>query len=226
MARQVVRSLGLLKVVLALAITQSASVATANETCRIAVLGDSLTTAYGLAVAEGFPAQLERRLRDAGYDCAVLDAGVGGDTTAGGLARLDWTLADRPSHVIVELGANDGLRALPPEQMEQNLDDIVSRLRADDVAVLLVGMRAPPNLGRAYGEAFEAVFPRVAERHDVPLYPFFLDGVAGAPEYNQGDGIHPTAEGIAVIVERILPTVTGWLDQAEEVRAAPAIGEG
>jgi acyl-CoA thioesterase-1 len=220
------RSLGLLKVALALAITQGASIATANDVCRIAVLGDSLTTAYGLAVEEGFPAQLERRLRAEGYDCTVLDAGVGGDTTAGGLARLDWALADRPSHVIVELGANDGLRALPPEQMEQNLDAIVGRLRADDVAVLLAGMRAPPNLGRTYGEAFEAVFPRIAERHDVPLYPFFLDGVAGAPELNQGDGIHPTAEGIAVMVERILPTVTDWLERSEEVREAPAIGEG
>lgn len=225
MARQMVRSLGLLKVALAFAITQAASVATADEACRLAVLGDSLTTAYGLALAEGFPAALERRLQADGYRCAVLDAGVGGDTTAGGLARLDWTLADRPSHVIVELGGNDALRALPPEQMEQNLDAIVSRLRADGVAVLLAGMRAPPNLGRDYGEAFEAVFPRVAERHNVPLYPFFLDGVAGDPALNQGDGIHPTAAGIAVIVERILPTLTRWLDQTG-VEAAPAIGEG
>src|SRR5919106_1744781 len=134
MARQMVRSLGLLKVALALAITQGASVATANDVCRIAVLGDSLITAHGLAVDEGFPAQLERRLRAEGYDCAVLDAGVGGDTTAGGLARLDWALADRPSHVLVEIGGKDGLRALPPQQMGQNLDAIVSRLRADHVA--------------------------------------------------------------------------------------------
>ncbi len=140
MAGQMVRSLRLLKVALALAIIQGAPVATANDACRIAVLGDSLTSAYGLAVEEGFPAQLERALRQAGHDCAVLDAGVGGDTTAGGLARLEWTLADRPSHVIVELGGNDGLRALPPEQMEQNLDAIVSRLQADGVAVLLAGM--------------------------------------------------------------------------------------
>ena len=224
MARQMGRSLRLLKVAMALAITQGASVATANDVCRIAVLGDSLTTAYGIAVEQGFPAQLERRLREEGYDCAVLDAGVGGDTTAGGLARLDWTLADRPSHVIVELGANDGLRALPPEQMEQNLAAIVSRLRADGVAVLLAGMRAPPNLGRSYGEAFERVFSRVAERQEVPLYPFFLDGVAGDPALNQGDGIHPTAAGIAVIVERILPTVTDWLDQAAAASERPAVG--
>ena len=222
MARQMVRLLWLLKVALALAITHGASVATAKDLCRIAVLGDSLTTAYGLAIEEGFPAQLERRLREEGYDCAVLDAGVGGDTTAGGLARLDWTLADRPSHVIVELGGNDGLRALPPEQMEQNLDAILGRLRADGVAVLLAGMRAPPNLGRTYGEAFEAVFARVAEGHDVPLYPFFLDGVAGDPELNQGDGIHPTAAGVAVIVDRMLPTVTDWLDQVDAADEPPA----
>ena len=222
MAGQMVRSLRLLKVALALAVIQGAPVATANDACRIAVLGDSLTSAYGLAVEDGFPAQLERALRQAGHDCAVLDAGVGGDTTAGGLARLEWTLADRPSHVIVELGGNDGLRALPPEQMEQNLDAIVSRLQADGVAVLLAGMLAPPNLGRTYGDAFAAVFSAVAERRDVPLYPFFLDGVAANPELNQGDGIHPTAAGIAVIVERILPMITEWLEQGSPASQAPA----
>src|SRR5690606_15034765 len=166
MARQMGRWLGLLKVALALAVVQGASLAGADDACRIAVLGDSLASAYGLAIEEGFPAKLQERLRAAGYDCVVLDAGVSGDTTAGGLARLDWMLADRPSHVIVELGGNDGLRALPPEQMEANLDAIVGRLRAEGVAVLLAGMRAPPNLGRSYGEAFEAVFARVrSEEH-------------------------------------------------------------
>jgi acyl-CoA thioesterase I len=180
--------------------------------CRIAVLGDSLTAAYGLNFADGFPARLERALRERGYDCAVLDAGVSGDTSAGGLARLDWMLADGPSHVIVELGGNDGLRALPPEQMAQNLDQIVARLKDEGIPVLLTGMLAPPNLGRDYGDAFAAVFPELAEKHDVPLYPFFLDGVAGDALLNQGDGIHPTEEGIAIIVENILPTVTKWLD--------------
>lgn len=180
--------------------------------CRIAVLGDSLTAAYGLDVADGFPARLEQALRARGYDCAVLDAGVSGDTSAGGLARLDWMLADQPSHVIVELGANDGLRALPPEQMAQNLDQIIRRLKDADILVLLTGMLAPPNLGRDYGAAFEAVFPQLAQEHDVPLYPFFLEGVAGDALLNQGDGIHPSAQGIAIIVERILPTVTEWLD--------------
>lgn len=213
MARQMVRGVWWLKVWLALAITAIASVATANAACRIAVLGDSLTTAYGLAVEDGFPAQLQERLREAGYDCEVLDAGVSGDTSAGGLARLEWMLAEAPTHVIVELGGNDALRALPAEQMAANLDAIVSRLRAEGVAVLLAGMRAPPNLGRTYGAAFEAVFPRVAERHDVPLYPFFLDGVAGKADLNQPDGVHPTAEGIQIIVERMMPTVTEWLER-------------
>jgi acyl-CoA thioesterase-1 len=213
MARQMVRGVGSLKVWLALAITALASVATANAACRIAVLGDSLTTAHGLALEDGFPAQLQDRLRAAGHDCAVLDAGVGGDTSAGGLARLEWMLADAPTHVIVELGGNDALRALPAEQMAANLDAIVRRLQAEGVAVLLAGMRAPPNLGRTYGDAFEAVFPRLAERHGVALYPFFLDGVAGKAELNQPDGIHPTAAGIEIIVERILPTVTDWLER-------------
>ena len=181
--------------------------------CRIAVLGDSLTAAYGLDVADGFPARLEQALRARGYDCAVLDAGVSGDTSAGGLARLDWMLADRPSHVIVELGGNDGLRALPPEEMERNLDQIIGRLKSAGIPVLLTGMLAPPNLGRDYGDAFAGVFPELAAKHGVPLYPFFLDGVAGDALLNQGDGIHPTEEGIAIIVERILPTVTDWLDQ-------------
>jgi acyl-CoA thioesterase-1 len=208
-----VRGRWALKVGLALAITALASVPTANAACRIAVLGDSLTTAHGLALEDGFPAQLQERLRAAGHDCEVLDAGVAGDTSAGGLARLEWTLAEAPTHVIVELGGNDALRALPAEQMAANLDAIVTRLQADGVAVLLAGMRAPPNLGRTYGEAFESVFPQLAEHHGVPLYPFFLDGVAGDPELNQPDGIHPTAAGIEIIVERILPTVTDWLER-------------
>jgi acyl-CoA thioesterase-1 len=180
--------------------------------CRIAVLGDSLAAAYGLEIADGFPARLEQALHGQGYDCAVLDAGVSGDTSAGGLARLDWMLADRPSHVIVELGGNDGLRGLPPEQMADNLDRIIERLKNEGVPVLLTGMLAPPNLGREYGAAFEAVFAELAQKHDVPLYPFFLEGVAGDAALNQPDGIHPSRQGVAIIVDNILPTVTAWLD--------------
>lgn len=220
MAREMVRTIAVLKaglwiwatLTVALGVGLAALAAPAQGACRIAVLGDSLTAGYGIDLAEGFPAQLERRLDAAGYDCAVLDAGVSGDTSAGGLARLDWLLADQPSHVIVELGANDALRALPPEELESNLDAIVDRLRSEGVAVLLAGMLAPPNLGREYGERFAGVFPRVAEDNDVPLYPFFLDGVAADPALNQPDGIHPTAEGVGVIVERMLPTITTWLD--------------
>jgi acyl-CoA thioesterase I len=201
---------GLLKAVLALLLF-AASPAQADS-CRLAVLGDSLASGYGLPIEDGFPARLGQALDAAGYPCEVLDAGVSGDTSAGGVARLDWTLADQPTHVLVELGGNDALRGLPPEQMEANLDLIIERFLSEEVEVLLAGMLAPPNLGREYGDAFAEVFPRVAERHDVPLYPFFLDGVAAERALNQPDGIHPNAEGVRVIVERILPTVTAWLD--------------
>lgn len=186
--------------------------------CRIAVLGDSLTAGYGLANGEGFPAQLEQALRADGRDCAVLDAGVSGDTTAGGLARLDWTLADQPSHVIVELGANDGLRALPVAQMKANLSAIVTRLKQADIPVLLAGMLAPPNLGEEYGKEFQAAFQEVADATGVPLYPFFLDGVIGQRDLIQPDGLHPTAAGIGIMVERMLPAVQAWLEQT----AAPS----
>jgi acyl-CoA thioesterase-1 len=215
----------LLKVWLALAITTVASVATANAACRIAVIGDSLTTAYGLALEDGFPAQLQERLREAGHDCEVLDAGVAGDTSAGGHARLEWLLADRPSHVIVELGGNDALRALPPEEMERNLDAILTRLAAEGIPALLAGMLAPPNLGRDYGAEFGAVFPRLAEKHDVPLYPFFLEGVAGDPNLNQRDGIHPSASGIERIVDGIFPSVEDWLTAAPTGPAASLVEE-
>ncbi len=185
------------------------------STCRIVVLGDSLTASYGVPLEQGFPAQLERALSAAGFDCQVLDAGVSGDTTAGGLARLDWMLADEPSHVIIELGANDGLRALPTDQMQRNLDAIITRLKEEQIEVLLAGMLAPPNLGKAYGEAFAAVFVDLAQIHNIPLYPFFLDGVAGEPSLNQPDQLHPLPEGIAVIVERITPTVMAWLEQGQ-----------
>lgn len=190
------------------------SVPLANtSSCRIAVLGDSLTASYGIPIDQGFPAQLERALKGQGYDCQVLDAGVSGDTSAGGLARLDWMLADQPSHVIVELGANDGLRALPTDQMQDNLDKILNRLKQEEIPVLLTGMLAPPNLGKDYGDAFAKVFHDLADAHDIPLYPFFLDGVASEPSLNQPDQIHPLPEGVSVIVERITPLVASWLDE-------------
>lgn len=179
--------------------------------CEIAVLGDSLTAAYGLSVNQGFPARLEQALRARGLDCGVIDAGVSGDTSAGGLGRLDWVLADRPTHLILALGANDALRALPAGQLESNLDAIIQKTKGAGIPVFLVGMLAPPNLGRAYGDSFAKVYQDLARRHDVPLYPFFLDGVAGQQELNLDDGIHPTAEGIDIIVARITPAILEWL---------------
>ncbi len=176
------------------------------------MLGDSLTSGWGLAADDAFPAQLERALRAAGRrGVRVLAAGVAGDTSAGGLARLAWSLAGRPDAAIVELGANDGLRGLDPAATYRNLDAILTELAQRGIPVLLAGMYAPPNLGREYGEAFDGIYPRLAEKHGVRLYPFFLDGVAVEPELNQADGIHPNEKGVAVIVERILPYVMGVL---------------
>ncbi len=176
------------------------------------VLGDSLVAGYRLAARDAFPAQLQRALSANGYGVEVLNAGVSGDTTAGGRARLAWVLASEPDVVIVELGANDGLRGLDPEQVFANLDAILARIRARRVKVLLAGMRVPPNLGRAYGESFRNVYPRLAAKHGVLLYPFFLDGVARRRELNLRDGAHPNARGVAVIVQRILPYVKALLD--------------
>jgi len=176
------------------------------------VLGDSLTAGYGVALEDAFPVRLEAALDDRGYACAVLDAGVSGDTSAGGLARLDWVLGDDPTHLLVELGGNDALRALPVDAMAANLAAIIEGAQARGVHVMLLGMLAPPNLGSRYTDAFAAVFPALAERYDVPLYPFFLDGVAAEPALLNADGIHPNAAGVAVIVERLLPAVTAWLD--------------
>lgn len=194
----------------------------AAEPVRLLVLGDSLAAGYGLARQDGFAAQLERSLRADGLDVIVVNAGVSGDTTAGGLARLDWVVnsvgGGGPDAVIVELGANDGLRGIDPDVTYNNLDSIVTRLRERGLPVLIAGMRAPPNLGAEYVDAFDAIFPRLAASHDVPLYPFFLDGVAANPDLNQADGIHPNGEGVAVIVSRITPAVKKLLSQAENAK--------
>lgn len=187
-----------------------------SEPARLLVLGDSLAAGFGLAAQEAFPARLEAALKALGIEVRVLNGGVSGDTTAGGLARLDWALADRPAAAIVELGANDGLRAVDPAQTFANLDAIVGRLKARGVKVLLAGMHAPPNFGAAYGAEFHAVFHRVAAKHRVPLYPFFLDGVAAQPGLNQPDGIHPNAEGVRVIVDRIAPHVVRLLAERRQ----------
>jgi acyl-CoA thioesterase-1 len=183
----------------------------AAESLTITVLGDSLTAGYGLDRRDAFPARLEAALEKSGVPARVVGAGVSGDTTSGGLSRLDWTLSEKPDLVpdlmIVELGANDGLRGIDPALSEKNLDRIVARIKERGIKVLLTGMKAPPNLGRDYADAFAAIFPAVAKKHAVPFYPFFLEGVAANPALNQDDAKHPNAEGVAVIVENILPYV-------------------
>lgn len=179
----------------------------AGET-RLLAFGDSLTSGWGLQADDAFPARLERALHEAGRgDVRVIAAGVAGDTSAGGRARLGWSLADRPHAAIVELGANDGLRGIDPAVTRDNLDAILTELKRRGIPVLLAGMYAPPNLGREYGAAFNAIYPGLAGKHGVRLYPFFLDGVAVEPHLNQPDGLHPNADGVAVIVERILAYV-------------------
>jgi acyl-CoA thioesterase-1 len=194
--------------------TQPAAADVASK--RLLVLGDSLVAGYGLEARDAFPARLEAALKAAGLAVRVIPAGVSGDTSAGGRSRLAWALAasgDKPPDAaIVEFGANDGLRGLDPTATEANLDAILAELRHRAIPVLLAGMLAPPNLGREYGAEFNAIFPRLAERHGVLFYPFFLDGVAAVPALNQNDGIHPNARGVDEIVRRILPHVKRLLD--------------
>ena len=177
------------------------------------MLGDSLTAGYGLTQDAAFPARLQAQLQHRGHQVRVINAGVSGDTSAGGLARIDWTLAEKPELMIIELGANDALRGLDPLQTKQNLSAILSRLRAAGVQPLLAGMKAPRNLGESYYSKFDRLYVELALQHQVPLYPFFLAGVAGDPGLNQADGIHPTAAGVEVIVDGMLPLVTALLDQ-------------
>lgn len=173
----------------------------------IVAFGDSLTAGFGVSSEDAYPSKLERRLREEGYAYRVVNAGVSGETTAGGLRRVDWVLKSRPDLVILELGANDGLRGLSPEQTRDNLARIIDRLRAAGATVVLAGMRVPPNYGDEYARAFEGVFPELARRYHLPFIPFFLDGVATEPALNQPDGLHPTADGYRVIVERIWPRI-------------------
>ncbi|WP_370196585.1 arylesterase [Aurantimonas sp.] len=191
---------------------QTATPPEAGETLQIVAFGDSLSAGYGVGPGESFPEQLQAALRDAGHDASVANAGVSGDTTSGGLARLEWSVPQEADLVIVELGANDALRGISPEITERNLDQILAKLEARDQAALLAGMMAPPNMGPDYAAEFDGIYQRLADKYDVAFYPFFLDGVAAEPALNQDDGMHPNPEGVAVIVERILPAVTEALD--------------
>jgi acyl-CoA thioesterase-1 len=171
----------------------------------IVALGDSLTAGLGVGVDEAYPALLEARLRREGFAYRIVNAGVSGDTSAGGLRRIDWVLRLRPDVVIVALGANDGLRGQPPDALRDNLIGIVERARGGGARVLVAGMRVPPNYGAEYARAFAAVYPAVAQATGVPLAPFLLDGVAGNSRLNQPDGIHPTAEGQRIMADRLWP---------------------
>lgn len=181
--------------------------AMAASEIRILALGDSLTAGYNLPPSDAFPVKLEAALKAKGYDARVINAGVSGDTTAGGRARLDWALADEPAFAIVELGANDALRGLDPQQAFANLDAILESLEKHHVKTLLAGMLAPPNLGADYGRAFDAIYPKLAAKWRVPRYAFFLDGVTTHPDLTLADGLHPNAKGVERIVSGILPSV-------------------
>ena len=185
--------------------------ATAQEPITLVALGDSLTAGYNLPSSAAFPNVLEAALRGRGHNVNVINAGVSGDTAAGGLARLDWSVPDDADGVIVALGANDMLRGFDPAVTKEAIDAIVGRLKDRGTDVLLAGMLAGRNMGPEYIRQFDSIFPTVAERYDVMLYPFFLEGVAGEPSLNLDDGIHPNRAGVELMVEQILPTVEAFI---------------
>ena len=178
---------------------------------KVVVLGDSLSAGLGLSAASAFPARLQKSLKLKGIEVDMINAGVSGDTSSGGRDRLDWSVPEGTEAVILELGANDALRGTDPKVTRSALTDILTRLKARRVAVLLCGMLAPPNYGNDYSARFNAIYPDLAKSFGVPLYPFFLEGVAADARLNQADGLHPTAEGVDVIVKNILPTVEAFL---------------
>lgn len=203
---------------LGLALAAVATPAQAREPVRIVAFGDSLTAGYQLPPEAAFPAQLEAALTARGHAVEVINAGVSGDTTSGGLSRLDWSVGEAADAVIVELGGNDALRGLPVAAARRNLDAIVGRLTERGLPVLVAGMRAPRNMGDEYVAAFDAMFAEIAERHGALLYPYFLEGIPISAETVMADGIHPTERGVALIVEGILPKVEALIAEVEAAR--------
>jgi len=177
------------------------------RTPEVLAFGDSLTAGLGLPASEAFPARLEARLHGEGVSVTIVNAGVSGDTTTDGLARLDWALADKPEFVILALGANDALRGIDPKIVRDNLDAMIGKIQASGAKILLLGMLAPSNWGAQYEHDFDRIYPELAKAHNLPLYPFFLDGVAMDPALNQPDGLHPNERGVAILVDRIAPLV-------------------
>jgi acyl-CoA thioesterase-1 len=214
-----VLAIGLFAIVWAAVALPAGVAGAAERPIKIVALGDSLTAGYQLPADAAFPAQLERALKAKGLAAEIVNAGVSGDTSSGGLARLDWSVPDGTDAVILELGANDMLRGIDPKVTRDALDQIVSRLKARRIEVLLCGMRASRNLGSDYARAFDAIYPKLAAGNDLVFYPFFLDGVFGDAKLSQNDGLHPTAAGVAAIVARILPKAEALLAR---VRAKPA----
>lgn len=188
---------------------------------HLAALGDSLTAGYGLPADAAFPARLQAALAARGYQVTIANFGISGDTTAGGLARLAAVLDDKPDGVILELGANDMLRGQDPASAQNNLDAIMARLTKAGIPVMLCGMRSVKNYGSDYAAAFDAIYPALARKYDTVLYPFFLDGVTGRPGLTQPDGLHPTADGVAEIVRRILPGVEAFLARVKPATSTP-----
>jgi acyl-CoA thioesterase-1 len=185
--------------------------ARAAEPIAVVAFGDSLTAGYGVAAESAFPAKLEVALARLGVAARISNAGVSGDTTADGLARLDWSVPEGTQAVLLELGANDMLRGQDPARTKATLDEILTRLGQRKIPVMILGMRAAPNLGSAYQQQFDAIFPDLAQKHGAALYPFFLDGVAGDQRFNQPDGVHPTPAGVDIIVGRAAPAVATFL---------------
>lgn len=192
--------------------------ADATKPIKLVVLGDSLSAGLGLPAQDAFPTKLQKALQAKGIAVDMTNAGVSGDTSSGGRDRLDWSVPEGTEGVVLELGANDAMRGIDPDLTRAALTDIVRRLKARKIAVMLCGMLAPPNFGADYGARFNSIYPDLAKQFDVPLYPFFLDGVAADAKLNQADGIHPTAAGVDIIVNNMLPTVEAFLRTIGEQR--------
>jgi acyl-CoA thioesterase-1 len=196
----------------------------ASQPLRIVVFGDSLVAGYQLKSSEAFPAQLERALQARGQAVEVINAGVSGDTTAAGLERLNWSIPERTDAVILELGANDAMRGLDPAQARANLEGIIVAIKASGAEVMLAGMLAPRGLGHAYTQAFDSIFPELAQKYGLLLYPFFLEGVALRAPLNLSDGMHPNSQGVAEITKNILPTVEQLIERVRARQVAHSKG--
>ncbi|MGF6257730.1 arylesterase [Ensifer sp. LBL] len=202
---------GFQRVFLALMMTFALSCTARAETISLIGFGDSLMAGYQLPPEDAFPARLEKALKEKGFDVTIANAGVSGDTSSGGLARIDWSVPDGTKGVILELGANDALRGIAPEETRKNIEAMITRLKDRGIAVLLAGMMAPPNMGSDYAARFNPIYPELAEKYGLELYPFFLDGVVTEAKLKLEDGMHPNGDGVGVMVEKALPVVERFL---------------